>query len=179
MSKILGDAYASLNRLKKSTNTTNRQLRGLNQRFPNDIKDFEALTSALLRADQKAAQELADEVSTDPTMAAALGTFVNNMSSLTEADIDSMTQLLYSAYETAEKIPQQLEKVKSGIASADQTLDKLDKGLEPYQEESKGTVPKLLYDEAYKEDARKSLENTAKKIKDIRENPEKYLSTKK
>ncbi len=179
MDKVLNGAYNSLNRLKKSTDKTNRQLRGMKSSLPTSVKNFKELTTTLLQATPNRSATIANNVASNQEMAVALNTMLNNISSLTQADIDSMTQVLYSAYEMAEKVPEQLGKVKTGVKSADKTLDKIAVGLQPYQRGSKGTVAKLLYDEAFKDSTQQSARDVAKQAKDIREHPEKYLSLKK
>lgn len=176
MDKVLQQAYASLNNLKKSTNKTNKQLGGLQRTFPKDIKGFREMTDALLGARANNSKVLAENMASTREMALALDSLLNNLSSLTQADIDSMTQLLYTAYEAAQKVPQQVESLKANVAKADNVLDSLEMSLAPYQRGQKGTVPKLLYEETFKEDTQQSIQDLSKQVKDIRENPKKYLS---
>lgn len=179
MDKVLKQAYSSLHSLKKTTNKTNSQLSGLKKTFPKDIKGFRELTAALLSAKADNSKVLAENMASTREMAMALDTLLNNLSSLTQADIDSMTQLLYTAYDAAQKVPQQLESLKTNVAKADNVLDSLELSLAPYQRGQKGTVPKLLYSEPFKEDTQQSIQDLSKQVKDIRENPKKYLSLKK
>lgn len=176
MDKVLQQAYTSLNNLKRNTNKTNKQLGGLKRTFPKDIKGFREMTDALLGAKANNSKVLAENMASTREMALALDSLLNNLSSLTQADIDSMTQLLYTAYDAAQKVPQQVESLKTNVAKADNVLDSLAMSLAPYQRGQKGTVPKLLYEETFKEDTQQSIQDLSKQVKDIRENPKKYLS---
>lgn len=171
MDQMLENAYASLHSLQKTTNATNKQFRGLQRSLPGDIRGFRELTATLLGATSNNADLVSNR-----EMALALDSLLDNLSSMDQATIDSMTQLLYRASEAAEKVPQQLEGVKANIAKAEGILDSLELSLVPYQRGQKGTVPQLLYSQALRDSTQQSIRDLSEQIKGIRETPQEYLS---
>ncbi len=175
MDQMLENAYASLHSLQKTTSKTNSQFRGLQRSLPGNVRNFRELTAALLGATPNGT-ELAESMASNREMALALDSLVHNLSNLDQAAMDSMTQILYTAYEAAGKVPEQLEGVKANIAKADTVLDGLELSLAPYQRGQKGMVPKLLYSQAFRDSTQQSIKDLSEQIKGIRETPEQYLS---
>lgn len=176
MQQVLDNAYASLNSLQKTTNDAKGQLRGLNRSLPADIRGFRDLTAALLGATPDNSAVVAENMASNRDMALALDTLLTNLSSLSQADIDSMTQLLYTAYDAAQKVPEQLKGAKTMTTKANAVLDSLEESLKAYQEGAEGTIPSLLYSQAMRDSTQQSIRDLSKEIKAIRENPENYLS---
>ncbi|MFK7796742.1 MAG: MlaD family protein [Aureispira sp.] len=176
MQQVLDNAYASLNSLRKTTDGAKGQLRGLNRSLPADIRGFRDLTAALLGATPNNSAAIAERMTSNRAMAMALDTLLNNLSSLSQVDIDSMTQLLYTAYDAAQKVPEQLKGARGMTTKANAVLDSLEESLKAYQEGAEGTVPKLLYSQAMRDSTQQSIRDLSKQIKAIRANPENYLS---
>lgn len=176
MQQVLDNAYASLNSLRKTTADAKGQLRGLNRSLPADIRGFRDLTAALLGATPNNSAVIAENVSSNRAMALALDTLLTNLSSLSQADIDSMTQLLYTAYDAAQKVPEQLKAARGMTTKANTVLDSLEESLKAYQKGAEGTIPELLYSQALRDSTQQSIRDLSKQIKAIKENPENYLS---
>ncbi len=176
MQQVLDNAYASLNSLRKTTDGAKGQLRGLNRSLPADIRGFRDLTAALLGATPNNSAAIAESLSSSREMAMSLDTLLTNLASLSQADIDSMTQILYTAYDAAQKIPEQLKGAKGMTTKTNAVLDSLEQSLKAYQEGAEGTVPNLLYSQDMRDSTQQSIRDLSKQIKGIRENPENYLS---
>lgn len=174
MDKMLTKAYNSVASLRKTTNGLEGKMRGMNRTLPSTIKSFKELTAGLLEGE-------VDATAVTPTreMAMALDSLLDNLSSLTEEDIEAMTKILYTLKEQAEALPKNIQKAEAIIAKADDTLDSLNLKIAPYKEGASGMVPKLLYDADYKDSLNNSVENVSQKLRDIREHPQNNLSLRK
>lgn len=173
MNKMLEDAYTSAAGLAKTTKGFGNKMRGMNRTLPSTIRSFKDLTKSLLNGEVNAA-----DVSSTREMAMALDSLVNNLSSLTQEDIDAMTKILYTLSDQAKALPKNVEKGTLMLAKADKTLDSLNMKVTPYLEGASGMVPKLLYDADYKDSLNNSIQNASQKLRDIREHPEENLSLK-
>lgn len=176
MQTMLNNAHASAARLATTTKKLEQKMRSMNQTLPQNIKEFKGLTSALLNKDTKQLTQALASTNDSRAMAMALDSLVQNLSSLTQEDIEAMTKILYTLREQAKKLPENIEKGKQLTAKADKSLDQLNQKIASYQKGASGTIPKLLYEAAYKDSLKVKINKTAQKIKDIREHPEKNLT---
>jgi phospholipid/cholesterol/gamma-HCH transport system substrate-binding protein len=171
---MIAKAYASAASLAKTTKGLEGKMRGMNKTMPGTIKSFKDLTAGLLKGDVDAS-----EITATREMAMALDSLLDNLSSLTQEDIDGMTELLYILKEQAEAMPETVRKAEKMLVKADDILDSLNLKIASYQEGASGMIPKLLYDGAYKDSLSSSIQNGSEKLRDIREYPERNLSLKK
>lgn len=174
MNRMMANAYASAASLAKTTKGFENKMRGMNRTMPGTIKSFKELTASLLSGKVTGA-----DVASTREMAMALDSLVNNLSALSQEDINAMTKIAYTLGEQARAMPDMVKKAEGMLVNADKTLDSLNLKLAPYQKGASGMVPKLLYDEAYKDSLNSSVQNASEKLRDIRKNPEKNLSLKK
>lgn len=171
VNRMIEKAYASAASLAKTTKGFEHKMRGMNKTLPGTIKSFKELTASLLDGNVNTS-----EVSSSREMAMALDSMVNNLSSLSQKDIEEMTKILYTLGDQAKGMPKMIEKAEGMLANADKTLDSLNLKMAPYQKGASGMVPKLLYDEAYKDSISASVQNGSEKLRAIRKNPEENLS---
>lgn len=176
---MIRKAHASVAGLAKTTKGLEGKMRGMNRTLPGTIKGFRDLTGGLLESDVKKLKNAVSSDSEMRDMALALDSLVNNLSSLTQEDIDAMTKILYTLKDQAKTLPEKIEKGNQMIANADKSLDNLNKKIAPFQEGASGTIPKLLYDADYKDSLSNKIQNASQKIRDIKEHPEENLSLKK
>jgi len=174
VNRMIEKAYASAASLAKTTKGFEHNMRGLNRTLPATIKSFKDLTASLLEGEVKTS-----EVTSTREMAMALDSLLDNLSSLSQKDIDEMTKILYTLGDQAKAMPKIIQKAEGMLANADKTLDSLNLKIAPYQKGALGMVPKLLYDEGCKDSLNASIQNASEKLSDIRKNPEKNLSLKK
>lgn len=167
INKMIENAYASAASLAKTTKGFEHKMRGMNKTLPGTIKSFKELTASLLDG---------TEATSSREMAMALDSMVNNLSSLSQKDIEEMTKILYTLGDQAKEMPKMIKKAEGMLANADKTLDSLNLKIAPYQKGASGMVPKLLYDEAYKDSINASIQNGSEKLRAIRKNPEENLS---
>lgn len=177
--KVLHSAYASLHSLKQTTDKAKGQLHGLKRTLPANIRNFKELTAVLLGATPNNSSAVTESMMSNRAMAMALDTLLHNLSSLDQTAIDSMTQLLYTAYEAAQKIPKQLSNINTIVTKTNDNLDSLAWSLVPYQKGKEGKVPQLLYNKTLRDTIQKGIKDFSNKTERIRENPEKYLSIRK
>ncbi|BDS13239.1 MlaD family protein [Aureispira anguillae] len=176
MEAMLAKAYASAAGLAKTTKGFEGKMRGMNRTLPSTIKNFKELTASLLK---DGTMETMANSSESNEMALALDSLVNNLSSLSQDDIDAMTKILYTLNEQAKTFPEKVNQGKAMLKKADKGLDKLSQKIAPYQEGASGTIPKLLYDADYKDSLNHKIQNVAQKIRDIREHPEENVTLRK
>lgn len=168
---MIEQAYASAASLAKTTKGFESKMRGMNRTLPGTIKNFKELTASLLDGEVKAS-----DVASTREMAMAMDSLVGNLSSLTQEDIEAMTKILYTLREQAKGMPATIKKAEGILANADKALDNINEKIAPYQKGASGMVPKMLYDEAYRDSLNASVQNASEKLRDIRKNPEKHLS---
>lgn len=171
---MIEQAYASAASLAKTTKGFEGKMRGMNRTLPGTIKSFKDLTTSLLEGEVSTS-----DVASTREMALALDSLLENLSSLSQEDIDAMTKILYTLGDQAKAMPQTIKKAEGILTNADKTLDNLNEKIAPYQKGASGMVPKLLYNEAYRDSLNASVQNASEKLRDIRKNPEKNLSLKK
>jgi ABC-type transporter Mla subunit MlaD len=174
MNRMIANAYASAASLAKTTKGFESKMRGMNRTLPGTIKGFKELTESLLEG-----KIAASDVSSTREMAMALDSLVNNLSSLSQKDIDEMTKLAYTLGDQARAMPEMIKKAEGMLANADKTLDSLNLKIAPYQKGASGMVPNLLYNGDYKDSLNSSIQNASEKLRDIRKNPQDNLSLKK
>jgi ABC-type transporter Mla subunit MlaD len=171
---MIEKAYASAASLAKTTKSFEHKMRGMNRTLPGTIKNFKELTASLLDGEVNTS-----DVTSTREMAMALDSLLDNLSSLSQKDIDEMTEILYTLGTQAKAMPETIKKAEGILANADKTLDSLNLKIAPYQKGASGMVPKLLYDEAYKDSLSAGIQNGSEKLRDIRQHPEENLSLKK
>jgi ABC-type transporter Mla subunit MlaD len=168
---MIEKAYASAASLAKTTKGFESKMRGMNRTLPGTIKNFKELTASLLEGDVNTS-----DVASTREMAMAMDSLLDNLSSLTQEDIDAMTKILYTLGDQAKAMPATIKKAEGILANADKALDNINEKIAPYQKGASGMVPKMLYDEAYRDSLNASVQNASEKLRDIRKNPEKHLS---
>lgn len=171
MDRMLEKAYASAASLAKTTKGFENKMRGMNKTLPGTIKSFKDLTAGLLAGDVNAS-----DMASTREMALALDSLLDNLSSLSQEDIDAMTKILYTLGDQVKAMPKTVQKAEAMLAKADKTLDSLNLKIAPYQKGASGTIPKLLYNEAYKDSLGATIQNASEKLRDIREYPQNNLS---
>ena len=171
---MIEKAYASAASLAKTTKGFENKMRGMNRTLPGTIKSFKELTASLLKEEVSTS-----DIASTREMAMAMDSLLDNLSSLSQENIDAMTKILYTLGDQAKAMPKIIKKAEGMLANADKTLDSLNLKIAPYQKGASGMVPKLLYDEGYKDSLNASIQNASEKLSDIRKNPEKNLSLKK
>ena len=174
VNRMIEKAYASAAGLAKTTKGFEHKMRGMNKTLPVTIKNFKDLTTSLLEGSVGAS-----DVTSSREMAMAMDSLLDNLSSLSQEDIDAMTEILYTLGDQAKEMPKMIEKAENLLANADKTLDSLNLQLAPYQKGASGMVPKLLYDEDYRDSLNASIQNGSEKLRTIRMHPEQNLSLKK
>jgi ABC-type transporter Mla subunit MlaD len=174
VNKMIEQAYASAAGLAKTTKGFEHKMRGMNRTLPVTIKNFKDLTTSLLDAGGNPS-----ELTSTREMAMAMDSLLGNLSSLSQKDIDAMTEILYTLGNQAKEMPKMIQKAEGLLANADKTLDSLTLKIAPYQKGASGMLPKLLYDEGYRDSLNASIQNGSEKLRAIRMHPEENLSLKK
>lgn len=169
MDKALANAYASLNSLKKNTQGLNRSIKSAN--IPGNARYYRNLMDALLGKTTDVPAELVDTRG----LALQLDSLVGNLAGLTQSDIEKMVELIYTAQEVGEKVPEKLKGLEGTLSTTNNTLDTLQNSLQTYLPGSKGTIPTLLYDGTLRDSTQWKIQNWSELLKDIRRHPEKYL----
>lgn len=179
MENMIRKAHASVASLATTTKVLERKMKGMNRTLPGTIKGFRDLTTGLLGSDVQKLKEAMSGDSEMREMALALDSLVNNLSSLKQEDIETMTKIFYTLKDQAETLPEKIQKGNLMIVNADKALDNLNAKIAPFQAGTSGTIPKLLYNADYKDSLSNTIQNASQKIRDIREHPEENLSLKK
>lgn len=172
LKRILGQAQASMHNLANSTQNFENKMQGMVKTLPTSVKNFKDLTTMLVETDKNQDDATAKQI-------LALAGQVKKLSSMSQSDIEKMTKVLYTAKDQLKGLPNQVEKGKKAIDKANKTIDSLNLKLAGFNEGASGTVPKLLYDGAYKDTLQAKIKTANQKIQNIREHPEENLTLKK
>lgn len=174
INNMLANAHASAAKLARATKYYEGKMKGMSRTLPTTIKNFKELTDDLLSADQEQLANMAMSA-TDGETSLALDSLLTTFASMSDEDIKAMTKMLYEAPKQLEKVPSMVEKGTSAMEKANDGLDGLNKKLAGLQEGAAGTIPKLLYNGAYKDSLSTKIQAMADSIRNIREHPEFYL----
>jgi hypothetical protein len=135
------------------------------------------VTAGMLSADQLK-NKVQDALSNQQALA-AFDTIVQNISSLTQEDIEAMTKMLYAAAEQLDKLPGYLVSSNKMLAKADTLLTGFKAKTAAFQVGSKGMPAKLLYQKEFKDSLNSSILKVSESLLGIRNQPQNYLSLKK
>ena len=169
MDGALASAYASLNQLRNNTTGLQKSVRAAD--VPGQASYYRRLSEALL-SDR---DDLPEDLAGMRDLALQVEAVVGNLAGMTQADIDSLVQIIYTARTALQKVPQQLEGINKNIVGVDQLLDSLELSLQAYQPGATGTVPKLLYDGDFRDSTQVQILRLSDLLEAIRLKPEQYL----
>lgn len=164
---LLNSAYASIANLKKTTNSYKKTTYSTAKTFPQNMASLRAMTA-----------NLSSNFTTDAAQQSVLDSMLKTMSSLTQKDIDAMTEMLYKAAEVVPTINPMIDKAKAPIQKTNKQLDKLNKQLKTFGKGGSSKVAKMLHDADYKDSTKTKVKEMSAKLEDIKNNPQKYLSLK-
>jgi len=164
MQALLDQAHQSLEVLEKNTNQFNTTFKQSAKGLPATIKGWVKMTKGL-------------DQSTAPN--SSIDSLLQWLGGYTEAEIDSLTKVLYTANEQIPKINGLIDSLQGPLNSANTQIDKVNGVLKGFEKGGDSQVAKLLHDVEFKDSTQLKIENINKILIDIRRNPEKYLSLKK
>lgn len=172
MKKILDKAGASMKSLSISTQNFENKMQGMNKTLPGTVKNFKDLTAMLISAEANQEDATAKQL-------LALSGQVKKLSTMSQADIEKMTKILYTANSQTKNLPAQIAKGQKALDKADKMLDSLNLKLAGLEKGKPGMIPKLLYDKPFKDTLLMKIDTVSAKIKDIRENPQNNITLRK
>jgi phospholipid/cholesterol/gamma-HCH transport system substrate-binding protein len=174
---MLQSAQESARGLAQTTEDLNLKMRQMSRSLPSSISRFRSVTAGMLSADQLK-NKVQDALSNQQALA-AFDTIVQNISSLTQEDIEAMTKMLYAAAEQLDKLPGYLVSSNKMLAKADTLLTGFKAKTAAFQVGSKGMPAKLLYQKEFKDSLNSSILKVSESLLGIRNQPQNYLSLKK
>ena len=174
---MLQQAQESVKGLATTTDGFNKKMRKMAASLPGSVRSFRSMTDAMLSS--KALQDNLKAAIDNQNALASFDTLVSNLAALSPEDIESMTQLLYTAAEQLDKLPDYIIRSNKLLAKADTVLDDFNATFLKYQAGQKGQIAKMLHQKSYKDSLNSSIQKISETLLGVRNHPEDYLSLKK